>query len=158
VYGLKAVKSLTTTVLTLALVSASATATLAHPDNLGEPDPYWQQLAVASAARASRDSASTATGSAADALPIVILVCAAVVLSALSGVSLLRSLWRGDAATSGANDSTRDAWAAAPSAAPFPATPERPVRTVRVLPPSARREMLVALRDAAAILFRKRTA
>ena len=47
-------RPLATLALTLALVTATAKATLAHVDSLGQPDPYWQQIAAASAARGSQ--------------------------------------------------------------------------------------------------------
>jgi hypothetical protein len=43
VYESRYVKPLATSLLLLVLVSLSARVALAHPDTLGEPDPYWQQ-------------------------------------------------------------------------------------------------------------------
>ena len=71
----------------LALVTATATATLAHVDSMGQPDPYWQQLAAESAAKASQDPPDTAL--------LEIFVYASGGLSLLLGVSVLRSLWTG---------------------------------------------------------------
>ena len=46
-------KPLVNSALTLALVTATAKATLAHVDSLGQPDPYWQQIANATITGAS---------------------------------------------------------------------------------------------------------
>jgi hypothetical protein len=152
------VKPLATLVLAVALVTASANAALAHPDVLGEPDPYWQQLAAASAARASENSANSAADSRAfDALPFAILVCAAGALCALFGASLLRSLWSGRALGSRASEPARGmAVRVSPgdSAAMMAAGP---IRTVDVRPPSAFRETRLVLRAAAAIVSRTRS-
>lgn len=55
-------KPLVILVLTFALVTATAKATLAHVDALGQPDPYWQQITAAYAARQVA-AASAARGS-----------------------------------------------------------------------------------------------
>jgi hypothetical protein len=42
------VKALAVSLLALALVGRAGAPALAHPDTLGVPDPYWQQVATAS--------------------------------------------------------------------------------------------------------------
>lgn len=69
----------------LALVTATARATLAHPDVPGQPDPYWQQLAAASVAEASQARPDTTL--------LQVLVYASGGVSLLLAVSVLRSLW-----------------------------------------------------------------
>jgi hypothetical protein len=74
--------------LAVALVLLSAHAALAHPDTLGAPDPYWQQVATTTAGDGS------GTASRGDALPRLrrILVYGSAVAFVACAGSLLRAL------------------------------------------------------------------
>ncbi len=132
-------KILASLILPPILIAAAATATLAHVDSLGQPDPSWQQPAAAA-----RDARAAADGSApsedffsSGGLSLLLLA-----LGALLALDL----------------ATAPGWRSAP-ATPLPATappdrpPEKGLRTVEVLPLSASRETRLVLRAAAAIVF-----
>jgi len=74
----------------LAFAVLTARAALAHPDTLGAPDPYWQQVAAASAVPA--DAGGTASrGNALPRLHGILVYGSAVAFVACAG-SLLRAL------------------------------------------------------------------
>jgi hypothetical protein len=74
----------------VALVALSAQVALAHPDTLGAPDPYWQQVAATSGVPG--DGSGTATrGDALPRLRRVLVYGSAVAFVACAG-SLLRAL------------------------------------------------------------------
>jgi hypothetical protein len=118
--------------LALALLAASATAARAHVDSLGQPDPYWQQVAAAAAA------ADAARGGTA---PFQDLVSS-------GGLSLLLLVLGAALALDVATAPARRKRTADPSAGTMG---EAAVRTVAGLPPSANGETRHVLRAAAAI-------
>lgn len=143
-------KPLATLALTLALVTATARATLAHVDSLGQPDPYWQQIATASAARGSRVPPD---GTA----PFEDFVSSGGLSLLLLGLGAALAL---DRATAPAGSKLRRAGkrarresATAPPDEPAEMTREEAITTVEVLPPSATGETRLVLRAAAAIVF-----
>jgi len=79
----------------LALVTAPATATLAHPDTLGAPDPYWQHFPGAPTVSGPQVSGDTTAPSRAAAVPWLLeaFVYGSGGLSVLLVILLLRSLW-----------------------------------------------------------------
>jgi hypothetical protein len=137
------VKPLAILAVTLALVAATARAALAHVDSLGQPDPYWQQIAAATPAT----DAGVATGGAASLADFVsfgglslLLLCLGVALAldlatAPAGLRIMRAAER-------ATDAVEADGNASPAS----------LRTVEVLPPSARGETRYVLRAAAAIV------
>jgi hypothetical protein len=87
------VKPLAILLVTLALVTATAEATLAHIDTLGAPDLHWQHFPGASTASGPQVSAdATSPGRAS---PLEVFVYAMGALFVLLLISLLRSLWTG---------------------------------------------------------------
>ena len=140
-------KLLTILAFTLTLVTATARPTLAHVDSLGQPDPYWQQLAAATAGADAAGPPDT-TAPLADFVSFgglsLLLLCLGIALAL-------------DLATAPAR--LRAAPAAGPTTeAPTPGPPdetacEQPVRTVEVVPPSASGETRHVLRLAAAIVL-----
>ena len=140
-------KLLTILAFTLALVTATAKPTLAHVDSLGQPDPYWQQLAAATAGADAAGPPDT-TAPLADFVSFgglsLLLLCLGIALAL-------------DLATAPAR--LRAAPAAGPTTeAPTPGPPdetacEQPVRTVEVVPPSASGETRHVLRLAATIVL-----
>ena len=141
-------KPLAILALTLALVTATAKATLAHVDSLGQPDPYWQQIAAASAARGSQVPPD---GTA----PLEGFVSSGGLSLLLLGLGVALAL---DRATAGlrvtrAGERARRMPATAPPGGPAGMMREEAIRTVEVLPPSASGETRLVLRAAAAIVF-----
>lgn len=143
------VKPLAILALTLALVAADAKATLAHLDSLGQPDPYWQQIAAASAAR---DSQAPLEGAA----PLEVFVSSGGLSLLMLGLGVALAL---DWATAGASmdgargsDGSRTMSGIAPPGGPA-GMREEAIRTVEVLPPSAGGETRFVLRTAAAIVL-----
>jgi len=134
------VKSVAILALTLALITVTAKATLAHVDSLGEPDPRWQQIAAASAAR---NSQVPPEGTVPD--DFISSRELSLLLWFISALAL-------DQATVGRGKRARRMPATAP---PGPAAMmrEEPLRTVEVLPPSESNETRVVLRVAVAIVF-----
>ena len=141
-------KPLALLAVTLALVTATAKATLAHPDSPGQPDPYWQQVAAASAARGSPDPPDATAGlegfvySGGLSLLLVSLGAALALDRAFAGLSGMR-----------AGERARRMPATVPPDEPAGMMPEGGIRTVEVLPPSASGEARLVLRTAAAIVF-----
>ena len=88
-------KPLVILLLTLALVTANAEATLAHLDTLGGPDTHWQHFPGASAASGPDVSADATAPSRAATVPrpLEVFVYASGGLSGLLVILLLRSLW-----------------------------------------------------------------
>jgi hypothetical protein len=142
------VKPLAILGLTLALVTASAHVTLAHVDSLGQPDPYWQQVAAASAARGSQ-APPDATA------PLEGFVASGGLSLLLLGLGAALAL---DRATAGSRvrhggERARRTPATAPAGGPAETMRAEATRTVEVLPPSASGETRLVLRAAAAIVF-----
>ncbi len=82
------------TLFALALVALTVQAAFAHPDTLGAPDPYWQQVAAASSAGTADGAAATASrGAPLPRLRRVLVYGSAVAFVACAG-SLLRALLR----------------------------------------------------------------
>jgi hypothetical protein len=142
------VKPLALLAVTLALVTATAKATLAHVDSPGQPDPYWQQIVAASAARGAQvppDGTAPLEGFVSSGGLSLLLVSLGIALAldrALAGVRVTRAGAR-----------ARRMPATAPSGAPAEMIDEEAIRTVDVLPPSASGETHLVLRAAAAIVF-----
>ena len=141
-------KPLAILALTLALVTATAKVTLAHVDSLGQPDPYWQQIAAASAARGSQVPPDGTT-------PLEGFVSSGGLSLLLLGLGAALAL---DRATAGlgvtrAGKRARRMPATAPPGGPAGMMREEAIRTVDVLPPSASGETRLVLRAAAAIVF-----
>ena len=137
------VKPLAILALTLALVAATAKATLAHVDSLGQPDPSWQQISAASAARGSQVPPD---GTA----PLEAFVSSGGLSLLLLGLGAALAL---DRATAPLKPAKRRMPATAPPGAPAGMMREEAIRTVDVLPPSASGEARLVLRAAAAIVF-----
>jgi hypothetical protein len=123
------VKTLASLILLALVLVAAPTATLAHVDSLGQPDPSWQQPAAAA-----RDSRVPIDGTA-PAEDFFSSGGLSVLLLALGALLAL------DLATA---PGSRAARAGAPA---------KGLRTVEVLPASASRETRLVLRAAAAIAF-----
>jgi hypothetical protein len=137
------VKPLAILAFTLALAVAAASAALAHVDSLGQPDPYWQQVTAATPAT---DSAGPPDG----AVPLtdfvsigglsLLLLCLGVALALdLATAPSGRRIPRAAARATESVDSEEPA-------------PQTSLRTVEVVPPSARGETRYVLRSAAAIV------
>lgn len=131
-------KILALLILPPALIATAATATLAHVDTLGQPDPSWQQPAAA------RDSSAGAAGTA----PQEDFFSSGGLSLLLLALGALLAL---DLAT--APGSRSGLATALPAAAPPDRPPELGLRTVEVLPASVSRETRYVLRVAVAIVF-----
>jgi len=132
------VKILALLILPPTLIAAAATATLAHVDTLGQPDPSWQQPAAARDTRAGADgTAPQEDFFSSGGLSLLLLA-----LGALLALDLATA------------PGSRSALATAlPSAAPPDRPPEAGLRTVEVLPASVNRETRYVLRVAMAIVL-----
>jgi hypothetical protein len=87
------VKSLAAVLVILA-VALTARATLAHPDTLGAPDPYWQSIANASTGGGPQVATGDATTSRPAPLPRLrrFLIYGSGIAFAVFAASLLRTL------------------------------------------------------------------
>jgi hypothetical protein len=143
------VKPLAILALTFALVTATAKATLAHVDSLGQPDPYWQQIAAASANGSQVPPDGTA--------PLMRFVSSGGLSLLLLGLGAALALDRATAFAGSrgarARAQPRRLPATAPTGGPAGMMSEEAIRTVEVLPPSASGETRFVLRAAAAIVF-----
>lgn len=140
-------KPLAILAVTLALVTSTVKATLAHVDSLGQPDPYWQQIVAASAARGSQVPLD---GTA----PLDVFIFSGGLSLLLVGIGAALALETAFAGLRG----TRAGERATRMRATAPAGPagmmlEEAIRTVEVLPPSASGETRLVLRAVAAIVF-----
>jgi hypothetical protein len=136
-------------ILALTLALLTATATFAHVDSFGQPDPAWQQIAAAPTAKGSQ---VTPAGTAAlddfvsfGGLSLLLLGLGIVVTLDLATA---RGSWvpRADQRARGipATDSPGE---------PADIMDEQTIRTIEVLPPSASGETRYVLRAALAIAF-----
>jgi hypothetical protein len=93
------VKPLAILLLTVALLTATAEATLAHIDTLGAPDPHWQHFPGAPTPGGPEVSTDPTGPSRAPAVPrlLEVFIYASGGLSVLLVISLLGSLWTGGA-------------------------------------------------------------
>ena len=134
--------------VTLALVTATAATTLAHVDSLGQSDAYWQQVAAESAAAGAQEPSG---GSAPEDLvasgALSLLLLAFGIALALDLATTPASFW-----ATRADEASRGPTTAQPGEA-AEIMSEGPIRTVAVVPPSARGEGRRVLRVAAAIAF-----
>jgi hypothetical protein len=80
--------------LVILAVGLTARAALAHPDTLGAPDPYWQQIANASTGGSPQVATGDATASRPAALPRLrrFVVYGSGIAFAVFAASLLRAL------------------------------------------------------------------
>ena len=127
-------KRLVTIVVGLLVAVPGSGPARAHVDTFGTPDPYWQRLANGAGGRIAADSTTAAGGAVHPGLLAAYLFVAAAVLLVLAVIGVRRAL--PDLLVSGADAITgADA-----------------IRTVEVLPPSARLEAAVILAVAAVIV------
>ena len=137
--------------LVLALALVSAPAALAHVDSLGQPDPFWQQVAAASGGRGSPVSPDGA------APPVENFVSSGGLSLLLLGLGVALAL---DVATTPSRSKAgRTAagaiWtpATAPAVEVAAMTGDEAVRTVEVLPPSESGETRHVLRAMVVIVL-----
>jgi hypothetical protein len=89
------VKSLVTIAMLLLVAALTSSAALAHPDTLGTPDPYWQNIASASGDGRGQIAADGTTASSGATHPGLLrgYVYAMGFVFVILALSLLHSLW-----------------------------------------------------------------